>query len=125
MSNPYIPQWFEIPAADLSRAMSFYSVTLSVPLEAREFAGNQIAVFPREQPGEPSGCLIQGEGHSPSPDGITIYFASRPDLAIPLQRVEGAGGQVLVPKTPIGPEMGFFALFEDTEGNHVGLFSPE
>lgn len=103
MSNPYIPR------------MGFYSLTLSIPLQAKEFAGNQVAVFPREQPGEPS----------PSPEGVIIYFASRPDLAIPLQRVEGGGGQMLVPKTPIGPDIGFFALFEGTEGNHVGLFSPE
>ena len=39
-----------------------------------------------------------------------------------LDRVEGAGGKVVMPKTSIG-ENGFMALFLDTEGNKVGLHS--
>jgi predicted enzyme related to lactoylglutathione lyase len=36
--------------------------------------------------------------------------------------VEGAGGQVIMPKTNIG-ENGFIAMFMDTEGNRVALHS--
>jgi predicted enzyme related to lactoylglutathione lyase len=35
----------------------------------------------------------------------------------------GAGGKVLLTKTEIGGGRGFFAYFEDTEGNRVGLHS--
>jgi predicted enzyme related to lactoylglutathione lyase len=40
-----------------------------------------------------------------------------------LARVEKAGGSIVVPKTEIGNDFGFFALFIDTEGNKVGLHS--
>jgi uncharacterized protein len=39
-----------------------------------------------------------------------------------LQRVEHAGGKILLPKTPISGDRGF-AYFEDTEGNRIGLHS--
>jgi predicted enzyme related to lactoylglutathione lyase len=51
-----------------------------------------------------------------------VYLNAGEDLAVALAKVEGAGGQVLVPKTGIG-ENGFFAYFLDTEGNKVGLHS--
>jgi predicted enzyme related to lactoylglutathione lyase len=38
-----------------------------------------------------------------------------------IAQIEPAGGKVTVPKTPIGPDMGFFARFLDPEGNLVGL----
>ena len=40
-----------------------------------------------------------------------------------LARVERAGGSIVVPKTDIGGDFGFFAHFVDTEGNKVGLHS--
>ena len=42
-----------------------------------------------------------------------------------LGRVVRAGGLVLQGKTEVGPQMGFSALFRDTEGNCVGLQSPQ
>jgi uncharacterized protein len=44
-------------------------------------------------------------------------------LALMLARVVPAGGSVLVPKTEIGNDFGFFAHFVDTEGNKLGLHS--
>jgi len=45
------------------------------------------------------------------------------DLSVPLGRVESAGGKVILPKTGIGENRGFIALFIDTEGNKVGFHS--
>jgi predicted enzyme related to lactoylglutathione lyase len=39
-----------------------------------------------------------------------------------LEQVEAAGGSRFMPRTPI-PGMGWFALFNDPQGNVVGLFS--
>ena len=38
-------------------------------------------------------------------------------------KIAANGGQIIVPKTEMGPEMGFFAIFSDTEGNKLGLHS--
>jgi uncharacterized protein len=37
--------------------------------------------------------------------------------------VKAAGGKVVLQKTLITPDLGYFAFFTDTEGNKVGLHS--
>jgi hypothetical protein len=113
--------WFEIPVTDIARAQKFYSTVLGITFTAGPgMGGYQMAMFPA--PDGIGGALIQGEGEVPSIDGTIVYLACDPDLAIPLSRVEAAGGKILVPKTSIG-ENGNFAYILDTEGNKVGLHS--
>ena len=113
--------WFEIPVADMGRAVAFYSKLFGVTLEAGEMLpGYWMAMFPSE--GGVGGALLYGEGYVPSMTGTVVYLNGGDDLSGPLSRVEAAGGQVIVPKTDIG-ENGFFAFFADTEGNKVGLHS--
>jgi len=38
-----------------------------------------------------------------------------------LDKVEAAGGNILVPKTEISPEHGYMAVILDTEGNRIAL----
>jgi len=59
----------------------------------------------------------------PSKDGIIIYLNGGDDLSNILNRIEPAGGKVLVPKRQISEKIGYYALFLDTEGNRLGLFS--
>jgi hypothetical protein len=40
-----------------------------------------------------------------------------------LDKVEPAGGKILMPKSLISEHWGYMALFEDTEGNRVALHS--
>ena len=54
-----------------------------------------------------------------------MYLNGGEDLSVVLGRVEKSGGKVMVQKSPIEPDMGFFAVFHDSEGNSVGLFSPK
>jgi len=56
-------------------------------------------------------------------DGPLIYLNANPDVRGVLDKVEAAGGTVMMPKTEISPEYGFMALFMDTEGNRIGLHS--
>ncbi|HXP86796.1 MAG TPA: VOC family protein [Bryobacteraceae bacterium] len=112
-------EWFEIPTADFNTSIPFYNRVLGLKLEAKEFGPNQIAIFPHQDPG-PGGCLMRGPGMVPSGAGSVVYLsAMKIDAAI--AQVEAAGGKIVIPKTPIGPGMGFFARFLDLEGNLVGL----
>ena len=52
-----------------------------------------------------------------------IYLNGNPDVQKVLDKVEAAGGKILVPKTEISPEYGFMAVFIDSEGNRIGLHS--
>lgn len=69
-----------------------------------------------------SGCLAQGEGMKPSMDGSIVYLNAGKDLSTVLNKVEKAGGKILMPKTAIG-EHGFIAQFTDSEGGRVALHS--
>ncbi|MGI8952138.1 MAG: hypothetical protein ACR2FN_11200 [Chitinophagaceae bacterium] len=40
-----------------------------------------------------------------------------------MNKVEEAGGKIIVPKTEISPEYGFMAVIIDTEGNRIALHS--
>jgi predicted enzyme related to lactoylglutathione lyase len=113
--------WFEIPASDFGRAEKFYSTILATELiPMQDMEGYQMSMFPAE--GGVGGGVIQGEGYVPSAEGTVVYLNAGDDLNIVLNRVEAAGGKVLMPKTSIG-ENGFMAYFLDSEGNKVGLHS--
>ena len=115
---------FEIPATDLARAIQFYQGILDIPIEKMEIPEMKMGLFPFE--GQHTiGVIIQGEGYTPSTEGITMYLNGGEDLQIILSRVEEKGGEILVPKTAHADESGFFALFIDTEGNRLGLHSPK
>ncbi len=40
-----------------------------------------------------------------------------------MDRVEAAGGTILVPKTQISEDNGYMGIIKDTEGNRIGLHS--
>lgn len=114
---------FEIPATDISRAIDFYQVILDIKIEEMNFPGMQMGLFPSE--GQATfGVIIQGEGYKPSPDGVTVYLDGGDNLQVGLDKVEKHGGKIVIPKTPLPDESGYFASFIDTEGNGLGLYSP-
>lgn len=57
------------------------------------------------------------------PAYVTIYV-SVDDLDATLAKVKDLGGTPLVPPTPI-PGVGAFALFQDPEGNTIGILRPD
>lgn len=116
--------WFEISVADIDRAKKFYETVFEVELTQIEMMGMKMAMFPSEPGnGKVSGGLVQGDMHKPSADGVKIYLNGDPDLSVALNKVEAAGGKIIMPKTDIGQDFGFMAFFIDTEGNVVALHS--
>jgi predicted enzyme related to lactoylglutathione lyase len=59
----------------------------------------------------------------PTGEGTLVYLNGGKDLRVVLQRVEPAGGKILQEKTLVAPDLGYFAIFRDTEGNRVALHS--
>lgn len=115
--------WFEIPATDIARAIKFYENIFAIEMSpVQEMMGMKMAGFPYEPgSGKAAGALIQGEMHKPSADGCIIYLNANPQIQTVIDRIESAGGKVLMPRTQISPEIGFMAFFTDTEGNKLGL----
>lgn len=119
-SRPDVAVWFEIPAANLGRAVRFYETILEQPLKVENFGGAEIAVFPHP-PGSSGGCVAQGEGFAPGRLGTLIYLNAGASLDAALERVFDAGGTISKPRTALPEGMGFYAHIVDTEGNQVGL----
>lgn len=112
----------EIPTLDFSRAIAFYQTILDVSIEEVDMDGVQMGLFPGE--GETVNvALIKGGDYKPSSDGTIVYLNAGDDLQPTLDKITSHGGKVVVPKTEIGFEMGFYAMFTDTEGNKLGLHS--
>ncbi len=122
MSHKYPISWFEIPAQDFDRAVKFYSAVIGRELPKHEMNGSQMAFFSTD-PLEVSGVIIKGEGAEPSAKGVLIYLNGGEDLSLPLDRIEEAGGSVVVPKTKISDDLGYFAIFIDSEGNRLAFHS--
>ncbi len=114
---------FEIPATDISRAINFYQAILDINIEKMEIPGMEMGIFPYENQ-TVTGVIMKGEGFKPSADGITIYLNAGDNLQTILDKVEENNGKIIIPKTAHADESGFFALFLDTEGNKLGLNSP-
>ncbi|UYQ94423.1 VOC family protein [Chitinophaga horti] len=112
----------EIPAADLQRAIRFYKTILAVDIEEAQMGDVKMGVFPASE-GTVNVVLAQGPDYEPTTSGSVLYLDAGDDLQTILDKIEPSGGQLLVPKTPISPEMGYFAMFIDSEGNKLGLHS--
>ena len=113
--------WFEIPVKDLERAMCFYWGILGTPFSIEEAKGIRFALFKSDE-GAVGGSLTEKAGYVPGHAGTVVYLNGGKDLEVILGKVNGSGGKVLMDKTSIG-ECGFIAMFEDSEGNRVGLHS--
>ena len=113
---------FEIPAKDFSRAVKFYQAILDISIEEVDMEGILMGLFPSGN-NSVSGSVIKGGDYKPSADGVIIYLNGGDNLQVVLDRVEANKGKILVPKTQISPESGYYALFIDTEGNKLGLHS--
>jgi hypothetical protein len=114
--------WFEIPVVDFERARKFYSAIYDFEMPSTVMKNDQLGFFPVQR-GHIGGAIIKGEGRVPSQTGTLVYLNAGEDLDNILGRIDGAGGTVLVGKSAISPELGFYALFRDTEGNTVALHS--
>lgn len=112
--------WFEIPSTDFTRAVKFYEAIFDTKLKVEQFGGDPMAVF-ADKDGGSVGCVIDGGQHQPNENGPLLYLDATPGLDNVLERIESAGGRILLKKTALPQEMGYIAQFVDTEGNRLAL----
>jgi predicted enzyme related to lactoylglutathione lyase len=116
--------WFEIPVTNMERAKTFYNTVFNVDIQLQDFGGVLMGWFPFVDGKKgASGSLIQNRGYIPDEKkGVLIYFSSV-DVNDELSRVQRAGGNIIQPKTMISKDIGYMALFIDSEGNRIALHS--
>lgn len=113
--------WFEIPAVDFHQAVYFYNQIFGIEMVQNITEVNAMAFFPVTT--GIGGAVISGTGSIPSDKGPLIYLNGGNDLNNVLDKVEPAGGRVVMPKTSIGADEGYFAIFIDSQGNKLALHS--
>jgi len=116
--------WVEIPVIDFNRAKTFFSRIFDYQMPESTM-GNQrmgFLLYDMQSRGI-GGAIVKGEGYEPSKTGPKVYLSGGTDLNTVLNRVEPAGGKIVLPKTQITPQLGYFAIFIDTEGNQLSLHS--
>lgn len=110
--------WFEIPVLDLKRASSFYSALFNCDTIVERHGELQYCIL---QTGEKQnvGALILSEERAPSFQGTRI-FLSVWDAQNALTKIATLGGKIIHPLEEI-PALGRFAVWEDCEGNFIGI----
>lgn len=111
--------WFEIPAYDMERAEAFYDQVHGIRMETTRAGDFAMAFFPADK--GIGGAVVQGPGCLPNDTGALIYMNAGVSLELLLARVAEAGGRVVMGRTLISEDSGWFALFIDTEGNRLAL----
>ncbi|WP_051349983.1 VOC family protein [Dyadobacter alkalitolerans] len=112
----------EIPTNSFRRSIDFYQSILSISIQVIDVEGTQMGLFTGEE-GSVNVALVHGNDYKPSERGTLVYLNGGEDLQTILDKIETNGGRIVVPKTEIDPENGFFATFMDSEGNKLGLHS--
>ena len=116
--------WFEIPVSDFDRAKDFYQKIFDFEMPEMEIGPLRMGIFLHERDKGIGGAICKGDGYTPAgANGPKVYLNGGTDLDIVLNRVDTAGGKVLMDKTNIGEDYGNIGLFADTEGNVVGIYS--
>ncbi|HKK10154.1 MAG TPA: VOC family protein [Bacteroidales bacterium] len=112
--------WVEIPTEKMNRAVDFYSEVFKWDLKTIDFGTEKMALLP-----ENAGAIAQSPGFEPASGGVLVSLQVK-DINATLSDVEQNGGKVVKPVTAIEREEGgYFAVFTDSEGNQLGLFSAE
>lgn len=114
----------EIPVSNMERAGKFYGTILNVSIEKMTMEDTELGVIPAN-PDSVNVVLVKGKDYIPTKNGIVVYLNVGNDLQPALDKVEKNGGKIVLPKTLISPEMGYYAYIIDTEGNKIGFHSPK
>jgi predicted enzyme related to lactoylglutathione lyase len=113
--------WFEIPVTDFDRAKKFYNQILSADIQRIDMDGVAMGFLPADE-GALTGGIVEDKDRSPSSKGTLLYLNVGENLSPALERVEKAGGKVVLPKTNVG-QHGYIAKIQDTEGNLIAFHS--
>jgi len=107
----------EITASDPKAAAEFYKAVFGWKIEVEE-SMNYVQFLPEE--GGIGGAFPEVGDNNPA--GSVLAYVTTDDIEASLGKIEANGGKTIVPKTDI-PGFGHFAVFADSTGGTLGLFS--
>ena len=113
---------FEIPADDPEALAKFYTELLGWKIEAAEGFEDYWSIYPVPSKTDmESGVLMGGMMKRMMPQQTPVNYVWVESVTDYLAKAKGLGATVVVDKTEI-PNMGWFAVLVDPQGNPLGLF---
>ncbi len=114
---------FEIPADDVDRAQKFYGTVFDWNMQKWSNPENPQKDYWIFETKDESGnrSMSGGMMKRQAPEHTITNYVTVPAIDEYISKIEQAGGKIMIKKTEI-PDMGFFAIFIDTENNQFGLF---
>ena len=106
----------EIFARDLKESEKFYSDLFGWTTSPHDPG----YLFWKAPGGYSGGFITAG---APITNPAATFYIKVDDIPATLDKIVKLGGVVARPKTEIGGDNGFYALFRDPAGNNVGLWS--
>lgn len=108
----------EIMTTNLKRAEKFYGDLFEWKIQSG-MMGEKYSLY--ETPQAPGGGIAEMPQVNPG-DSIMVYVEVD-DLPAYLKKAESLGGKQVTPKTDI-PNIGWYGVLADPDGNKMGLFTP-
>ena len=134
MNTPIL--WIEIPVSNIDRAILFYEKVLDTKLELMTLFETRMALFNKDVFGM-KGSLIQTENYAGS-NGIkpfvyvdimldtvesVLEFGGKIITEPTLLRQKNKNGDTIIGINLIDGQIGYYAEIQDSEGNHLYLYS--
>ena len=109
--------WFEIPAGNPERATAFYSNLFDWKITPFPGSGDYWHIDTGGADETPDGALKRRK----HPQEPVVNYVNVDSITDYSKKVETLGGKICMGKTAV-PQMGYFAVCQDTEGNAFGIW---
>ena len=112
--------WFEIPAEDPRRARKFYNSLFGWKIKAFPDMSDYWHIDTGGGDDTPDGALKKRK----QPQEPVVNYVSVNSVTELSKKIEKLGGKICMAKTAV-PQMGYFAVCRDTEGNPFGIWQTD
>lgn len=109
--------WFNVPADDIKRAQKFYSGLFGWKIKPFRGMKDFMEIETGGADASPNGGLT---GRKAGEQAILNYISVE-SVDKYSAKIQKLGGKICVPKTAV-PNMGYFAVCQDTENNSFGIW---
>lgn len=121
MSTKHNIGWFELYVNDFEKSKGFYTQLFGWQFNLSKSTDSDYwNIFTGD--GSIGGGLMKKTVPEHSGQSIVLYVETD-DITSSLDKAVSLGGKIVMPKTLINENAGFFGLFNDIDGNVIGLWS--
>lgn len=116
--------WAEIAVNDMSRAIAFYNTHFALSFHRETINDMEMAMVETNEGIDTNLALVKHDMMSPSTNGSTIYLHLSEELSPLVEKLKQSNIEIVLPAMPIKDgSCGNIAIFIDSEGNKIGLWS--